>query len=350
MRRKSHHFTKRLRDQLEALYNAGVPVAEIAAQLGYSRQSIYKELNHGFYMHTNTDLTETRKYSADKADARAKLMASGKGAPLKIGSDYAFASFIEKMIKKKYSPAAILAYIKENNLKFDTKICRCTLYSYIAKGVFLSISNKNLLRKGKKKKKTSTENKGKRLPDPVHCIENRPVEVSARSSFGHWEIDSVIGTSDKGDTLLVFTERLTRMELIYRVPDKTAANIVLILDKLQHRLGLNSFRKLFKSITTDNGTEFSNHSRIEFDKNGRRRTNLYYCHPYSSWERGSNENQNAFIRRFIPKGVPISKYSYSMIKDIQNFINDYPRQSLFWKSSSFLFNSQLQSLGIKIFS
>lgn len=347
MRRKSHHFTKRKRDQLEALYNAGVSVVEIAALLGFSRQSIYKELNRGFYMHRNHDWTETKKYSADKAHSNARLMASGKGAPLKIGNDYEFAAFVEKMIRKKYSPAAILAYINENNLKFNTKVCRCTLYSYIDKGVF-SISNKNLLRKGKMKRKKS-KRVSKKICDITHSIESRAKEVLDRTSFGHWELDTVVGINVKSDTLLVLTERLSRMELIYRVPDKTSGNIIVVLDKLQHKLGLNSFRKTFKTITCDNGLEFSNHSRIEFDKYGRRRTSLFYCHPYSSWERGSNENQNAFIRRFIPKGIPISNYSLSRIREIQDYINTYPRAILGWKSSSDVFNKHLYELNVKNF-
>ena len=102
-------------------------------------------------MHRNTDWTETRKYSADKAQLSADLNATAKGAPLKLGKDKEFATFVEDMILKGYSPGAILLYIKEHGLKFKTKVCRVTLYSYIDKGIFLKVSNKNLLRKGERK-------------------------------------------------------------------------------------------------------------------------------------------------------------------------------------------------------
>ena len=147
-------FTKRKRDKLEALYNAGFPVKKIAEELGYSHQAIYHELKRGYYMHRNSDWTESRRYSADKAQLSADINATAKGAPIKLDKDKEFAEFVEDMVLKGYSPGAILLYIKDHGLKFKTKVCRVTLYSYIDKGVFLKISNKNLLRKGERKKRS----------------------------------------------------------------------------------------------------------------------------------------------------------------------------------------------------
>ena len=152
-------MTKRTRYKLEALYNAGVPVKKIAEELGYSFQAIYHELKRGYYMHRNTDWTETKRYSADKAQLSAEINATAKGAPIKLDRDKEFADFVEDMILKGYSPGAILLYIKDHGLKFKTKVCRVTLYSYIDKGVFLKITNKNLLHKGKRKNKAEKESK-----------------------------------------------------------------------------------------------------------------------------------------------------------------------------------------------
>lgn len=353
MPRTSKHYTnfnKRKRDQLEALYNAKVPVKIIAEQLCYTFQSVYRELQRGFYMHRNHDWTETKKYSADKAQLAADLKATAKGAPLKLGNDKEFATFVEDMVLKGYSPEAILLYIKEHGLHFKTKVCRVTLYSYIDKNIFLRISNKNLLRKGNRKKKESEEKQAKKLPDIEHSIERRPEDVKERNTFGHWEGDSVIGTNKKGETVLTFTERLTRMEIIMKSPDKSAASTVRMLDKLERRLGSVAFRKVFKSITFDNGTEFSDTKGIEFSPyTGKLRTTVYYCHPYCSSERGSNENQNGFIRRFIPKGIPISRFSDSYIQYVQNFINDYPRGIFGGENSHKRFEIELQKLNIKNF-
>jgi len=343
-------FDKRMRDKLEALYNAGFPVKKICEELGYTHQAIYHELKRGYYMHRNSDWTETKKYSADKAQLSADINATAKGAPIKLGKDKEFATFVEDMVLQGYSPAAILLYIKENGLKFKTKVCRVTLYSYIDNGIFLRISNKNLLRKGKMKKTVPKEKTSKKLPNVKHSIEKRSAEINSREVFGHWEGDSVIGTQKKGETVLTMTERLTRAEIIIKSPDKTAASTVRMFNRLERRIGSVNFRKIFKSITFDNGTEFSDVNGIEFSPYTRkRRTFVYYCHPYCSSERGTNENQNGFIRRFIPKGTAISGYSNAYIHYVQNFINNYPRAIFNGENSNKRFEKELKKLNIKNF-
>ena len=328
----------------------GVPVKQIADALGYTFQSIYRELKRGFYMHRNHDWTETRKYSADKAQFQADINATAKGAPLKIGKDREFAAFVEAMIlENKYSPSAILDYIKENGLAFETKICRVTLYSYIDKGVFLRVTNKNLLRKGKMKRKAKKKKEAKQLPK-LNSIEKRPTEVAERNTFGHWEFDSVIGKNTKGNTLLCFTERKTRMEIILKASDKSAASTVSALNRLERRFGSRNFSRIFKTITCDNGTEFANSEAMEHSPYTRkRRTTVFYCHPYCSSERGSNENQNGFIRRFIPKGTPISRYTDADLQAIQDYINTYPRRIFNGENSLKRFKKELQKLNINFF-
>ena len=220
-----------------------------------------------------------------------------------------------------------------------------TLYSYIDKGIFSNVSNKNLLRKGKKKKQKKVEIV--RQPRKIdHCIEKRPNDIAQRLAFGHWEFDTVEGTKEDGMTLLCFTEMKTRYELIFKVKDKTSISTVNIINTLERKLGYRTFSKIFKTLTCDNGSEFSNTVGMEYSRNGKQRTTVYYCHPYCASERGSNENQNAFIRRFVPKGTPISHYSTEYIKDTQDYINAYPRRVLGGTSSSKLFQKELASLGL----
>ena len=348
--KKYKTISKSVRDKIEALYNAHIPVKQIAEEVGYTFQSIYRELKRGFYMHRNSDWTETKKYSAEKAQFAAELNATAKGAPVKIGNDHEFAHFVEDMILNKYSPSAILDYIKENGLHFKTKVCRVTLYSYIDKGLFLRITNKNLLRKGRAKRKHKKVKPVKQLPKIEHSIEKRPKEIAQRNTFGHWELDSVVGTQKKGETILAMTERLTRMEIVFKSPDKSAASTVTMLNRLERKIGSKNFRQIFKTITCDNGTEFSNTVGMEYSPyTGKQRTTIYYCHPYCSSERGSNENQNGFIRRFIPKGTKISKYTSQEIRQIQDFINSYPRHIFDGENSLKRFQNELQKLNIKFF-
>ena len=148
-----------------------------------------------------------------------------------------------------------------------------------------------------------------------------------------------------------FPEEYVNKEIeLYYEYEGLKSNIITVktLNYIERKLGVRNFKKIFKSITCDNGTEFSNTMGMEYSPiSGKQRTIVYYCHPYCSSERGSNENQNAFIRRFIPKGTPISKYSLTEIKEIQDFINDYPRGIFDYKTSNELFDIELEALGIE---
>ena len=124
---------------------------------------------------------------------------------------------------------------------------------------------------------------------------------------------------------------------------KTAACTVRALDILQRRYGAD-FPRIFKTITVDNGCEFADVKGIEKDG----RTQLYFCHPYSSWERGSNENLNKMIRRFVPKGFSINKVSRKQVHRIQTFMNSYPRKILGWRCADDVFYEAFLKEGINL--
>lgn len=152
-------------------------------------------------------------------------------------------------------------------------------------------------------------------------------EANRRESVGHWEMDTVVSGQGKSrECLLVLTDRKSRFEFIRRVSDKRAATTVAALDRFEYDLGTDQFRDLFKTITTDNGCEFLDAEGIMRSLNGDKRTDLYYCHPYRSGERGSNENQNRMIRRWIPRGSDISQFTDQQIRQVQFWLNNYPRK------------------------
>lgn len=173
-------------------------------------------------------------------------------------------------------------------------------------------------------------------------IESRPADVAERCNFGHWEMDNVVGKAKgKSTCLLVLTERKTRQELMMKLPHRSTRAVVAALDTLQRLYG-KRFSNIFKTITVDNGSEFYDTQGMEKGN----RTKIYYCHPFSSWERGGNENANKLIRRFIPKGTPISKYTHAEIADIQEWINNYPRSILGGKASIDLFKQELENIAL----
>ncbi len=340
------HLSQSDRIKMETLLNKGYSKPEIAEYLHVHRSTIYREIKRGEYIHRNSDYTEEVRYSSDKGQQTHDWNAQGKGKPLKIGNDIKLAEYIEnKIVEDKYSPEAALAAAQTSGIEFNTTISVRTLYRYIDNGIFLKLTNKNLPIKGNKKKKNKKVQTQKRA-SAGESIENRPDEVKDRGKFGHWEMDTVKGK--KGVTkscMLVLTERKTRDEIIFKLKDQKAESVVDALDRLERKWG-NMFKKVFKSITVDNGVEFADYEGMERSvlNPGEKRTYLFYCHPYSSWERGSNENQNKLIRRHIPKGEDFDEKQDKDIEYIENWINTYPRGIFDYKTSAELFEEELQKL------
>ena len=341
-------MTYKDRLQLESLYNSNkFTVRDIAAQLGFAPSSICVELKHGYYNKLNSDWTETKRYSADRAQQYADLSVTTKRPPLKLGNDYAFVKLVETLIiDQNKSPDEVTHLLRtEYKTKVKTHVCTTTLYSYIAQGFFPRITAKNLFFEGKRKHKHKSA-KTEKKPPHGRSIETRPEEISTREDFGHWEMDTVIGTKRKGETLIVLTERKTRYEIILRSKDKSALSTAQVLNYLERKYKQH-FCKIFKTITVDNGTEFSCTELLE--KSIRRkapRTTLYYCHPYTSSERGSNENQNRFVRKFFPRGTPIKNYTDQYIQAVQDYINNKYRKLLNYHTSAELFAAELAILNI----
>ena len=213
-------------------------------------------------------------------------------------------------------------------LTFSVTLSKWTLYSYITKGVFLGVTNKNLPRKGKKKNKGYRKVRAAHLPQG-DSIEDRPEEIAERAMPGDWEMDTVVSCKKDAARLLVLTERMFRQEIIIKMPDGTTQSVVRSLDRLERKLGSRLFRRIFRTITVDNGSEFADCEGMERScLTKRARTHIYYCHPYSAFERGSNENANSLIRRWLPKGTKLSEVSQAEIKQIQIWMNNYPRMVL----------------------
>lgn len=338
------HLTKADRYKIEALLNNGHSAKEIAAEIHVHISTIYREVKRARMVHRNSDWTEEERYNPDEAHRRYRENLSAKGAPLKIGRDYALAEYLErKVLEEGRSPAAALADIALEGLEFKTTICTSTFYGYITKGVFLMLTNKDLPEKAKRKRKYEKVKRKKSARAPQgESIERRDPEIDERKTFGHWEGDCVCGKKKTKEALFVLSERLTRQEIIMKIPDQTAASVVAALNKLERRYG-KRFSKIFKSITFDNGSEFADCAGIEksiYGKN-RKRTKVYYCHPYSAFERGTNENINRMIRRFLPKGTDFRKVTAAYILRVETWINNYPREILGFASSNDLFAAHL---------
>jgi len=337
------HLTFQDRIKIEAFYNdEGLKnKAEIARRLDFSRSTISREIKKGLCKKKNSDWTYEEIYSADKGQIIKEKRAERKGPNLVIAGNDKLATYIEEKIDDGYSPEVIAHWIKKNDA-FKITICAKTIYNYIHNGILL-IDEEDLVHGFYKKNKKKKEAKRTTAFKVDRRIHDRPEEANEREEIGHWEMDLVEGKKGiKDPYLLVMTERASREEIIELIPNKTSDAVVKALDRVERRMGPVVFREAFKTITTDNGSEFKDYEGIErsFTKSSIKRTKMYYCDAYASWQRGSNENQNRMIRRFLPKGSSFKNVTRRTVKRIQKFMNNYPRKMFGFKSSNEVFNEK----------
>lgn len=339
--KKGKHIKWEDRLKIQGALRTGAKPAEIAKMIGCCRATIYNEINRGQCVQQH-DAEFVTEYCADVAERKYQEALRAKGPDIKLGNDFELAEFLEnKIIDDRFSPGAALAFIREQGLQFKTQICENTLYNYIYRGdIFLRLSREHLLYKGKHHKKKAEPHKRAREAKGK-TIEDRPAEVKERETFGNWEMDSIVGCKGSKAALLVLTERLTRYGLVFRVPDHTMGSVVKVLDRLERKLG-KDFQRIFQSITVDNGSEFQDCDGMQKSLRRRQpRTTIYYCHPYTASERGSNENMNRIIRRFFPKGTNFDEVTAAEVAQAETWMNDYPRAILGWRSAGSLFEENL---------
>jgi IS30 family transposase len=328
------HFKQldsRKRYELELLLKLKTPKKKIAAELGCSISTVYREIERGQVEQVDTNLIKYVVYKAYFSDGRSKERANLKGRKRKLSMDIELSEHIrDKILNMKYSPDAVLGEIRRIGLKFKSMICTKTLYNYIDNGLLSGVSNDELPVKRFMKRRGYHPIKRQVSYNNVIglSIEERPVEANDRQEGFHWEMDSVLGSSKSKACLLVLTERKSRLEKIVFLPNKSREAVIGGFERLKAEYG-DAFKILFKTMTSDNGVEFLGIEEILRDRFEDFMTSIYYAHPYSSWERGSNEVGNKLIRRFIPKGIDIGEFSEAEIKVIENWMNNYPRRQ-FW--------------------
>lgn len=328
------------REYIERALKKKVPVKEIAAFLERSLSCIYREIKKGQVEQLDSATLEKKKvYLSDYAHKLYRDNKHKSGMKSTYNPEDPDIQKVMDLIRyEKYSPEAAL-------MKTGCKmVCVKTIYNWIRQKQVEGLTLQDLpyIREKKKKKKKTL----KRIQKPKEkLIESRPAEASDREVYGHWEMDTVYSSKDDKSALLVLTERKTRQELMIQTKDRTMKSILSGLNRLERKLGARCFREHFKTITCDNGVEFSDWESMEKSHINKtmKRTEIYYAHPYSSYERGSNENVNKMIRRHIPKGDDIGLYDKKEIQDIENWINNYPRKIFNGLSA----NAYLISIGIQ---
>lgn len=338
--RRNKHLNWEERIQIETLQREGLSSARIGERIGRPARTVKRELERGWLVHRLERYRVEERYSADRGQTVYEKRMRSKGRESKATPALAEHLHLHIVVHK-HSPDVVAGAMRHE--KLDYAVCTKTIYNHIEKGLVPGVSNESLWEKRKRRKgRKRLHRRRKRAVEPGHGIEDRPEKVAERNEAGHWEVDLVVGGKEKGAAvLLTLTERKTRKLLARKLKDRTQKSVIRAINGIERQMGTEAFRIVFKSITADNGSEFLDHEALERSVSGGKRTHVYYAHPYAGWERGSNENANRIIRRFIPKGCAISRFTRKQIQKIEEWINNYPRRILDFETAEERFIREL---------
>lgn len=335
-RREFQHLTVEKRAQIEILLRRKVPKREIAKEVGIARSTLYNELARGSVVQLDSELKPYTRYFYDVGQRVYEEHRKNSRPPLKLVKAHEFVAYAEQqMLEEKLGPETICGAARRKGL-FQEMVCAKTLYNYIDQ-CHLKVRNIDLLLKVKRKQNTQQVRRHKRLFGM--SIEERPKAVNNREEFGHWEIDTVIGKKDSAAVLLTLDERTLDYCHIIKISSRSTEAVEEGIRQLQALYG-ERFNSIFRSITSDNGSEFASLPNFLPD------TAIYYAHPYSSFERGLNEKQNSLIRRFFPKGRSLDAVSPVAVQRVQDWVNRFPRKAFGFASPAELFQTVLFDIAI----
>jgi IS30 family transposase len=332
------HLSVFERGQIAALLKEGKSQRYIAKKLGRSPSTISREIKRGTTIQMRSDLSTYQKYFPETGQAIYEKNRMNCGAKCKLTQVEDFLKFAEnKILHEKWSPDAVVGFCKRDSRWQNTSlVCTKTLYNYIDQGL-LTVRNIDLSLKLRLKPKRKRSCRNKRIMGI--SIDQRPAEVQKRQTFGHWEIDTVAGKRANDAVLLTLTERKTRHELLFLLDAKDSQSVNKALLKLKDYYG-EGLLQVFRTITSDNGSEFSELA----DTLQQWGIKTYFTHPYSSWERGTNERHNGLIRRFVPKGKAIKDLTEANVQRLQNWLNKLPRKILGYKTPEECFYEELSKI------
>ena len=320
MKKKFVRITLKERIQIETFLTEKRPKIFIANYLKRSRSTISREINN--WVRNPTD-----KYDANLAHWYAVETNSSKRNLDKINTYDSLRLFVYNALKNKNSPEQIagrlkLLYPNDPIMSISHEAIYQHIYkkrqSALGKELIALLPYHHHKRRNKRK-----FNKNKvRIKDQV-SIDDRPPAVELRQEVGHWEGDLMIGLGQKS-AIATNVERKTRYVFVMKIEDRKSKTVTQAFAKELKKLPNN----FLLSMTYDNGLEMANHKWLT-QKTG---MNIYFAHPYSSWERGTNENTNGLIRRFFPKKTDFRNISEKQLKTVQNILNNRPRKVLGYRT------------------
>lgn len=324
MNKKKSHLTLEQRYKIEAFIKAGWNQTLIAEELGVNKSTISRELSRN-----------KRKRGSYNASMAQQLSDERKE---RFGRNRRFTPDVEryvrdKIIQEQWSPEQIKGYCNKQGVRM-VSIER--IYQYVRKDKALGGELYKHMRHKLKHRKRPVGMKQTNIKDK-QSIDMRPEIINNKERVGDWEIDTIIGKNNQG-AIVTICERKTKMTIIRKL-DKGKDAQALARTVF---LALVPYKDRVHSITADNGSEFAAHKKIAKTLN----IEFYFAHPYSSWQRGLNENTNGLIRQYIPKRTNFKDITEEQIKEIQYKINRRPRKTLDYDTPLQRFYASLRNVAL----
>ena len=332
--RKGQHLLAEERHEIEVRRKDGWSVYRIAKHLGRPYNTIKNEIARGtVYLYNG----RVARYKAKVGEQQYKENRRNSRRQYKCLEVSTFIKYVEEMFAFGWSLDVCTGKALESGkFRRGQTVCTKTLYNYVDNGL-IGIKNIDLPEKLKRNTKKEKVRKNKRILGD--SIELRPESVELREEFGHWEIDTVLGSKYEDEPCAVtVTERKTRHSIWVKAANHSADAVQAAIQSIMDYFGIMA-SAVFKSVTGDNGSEFARLQELT-----RQGTKVYFTHPYSSWEKGTNECHNKLLRRFIPKGVSITGYSAEDIAYMADWANTLPRKILGYRTPEELFEAELDHI------
>lgn len=314
--RKYNQLTQEQRYQIAGLFKANYTISGIALEVGVNKSTISREILRNKGPDGYNPKLAQKKYAHRKKNSYKHSRLTSE-----------MEEIIKEKIELNWSPEQIYGYCKRRGIGM---VSHETIYRYIredrANGGNL---HKHLRHSKKKRKKYGSKEKRGQIKNRV-SIDERPEVVDQKTRIGDWEADLIIGKDQKG-AIVTLVERVSKLAVATPVKSKNA-------DEAERAIisALAPFAPFVLTITFDNGKEFASHEKIAELLN----TKTYFAHPYSSWERGLNENTNGLIRQYLPKKTNFENISEREIQKIIGQLNLRPRRKLGFASPAEAFEKR----------
>ncbi|RDV23878.1 IS30 family transposase [Alteromonas aestuariivivens] len=300
------------RYQIEAYLREGFSYREIGKRLGKSHSTISREVRRNRIRDSH--------YLPEVAQAKAEKRRCQAG---KYCVPESTITFVEFGLSQKWSPEQIAGV----GQFIGHSVSHEWIYGYVQRDKLRGGKLYKQLRQSRRRYRKGSRAKRVIIPNRVG-IEHRPAIVNRKKRFGDWEADTVLGKQGTG-AIVSLVERKSKLYLIRKVPAKSAADVSRAMVGMLWR-----YRRHVRTITADNGSEFCDHEQVA----EKLKADIYFANPYSSWERGLNENFNGLLRQYIRKGTDLRTVTDKQIADIERALNTRPRKCLGFKQPVAVFD------------